>query len=27
MVDYDLAVLDGAKIDAPAGAVWANAIK
>jgi GDPmannose 4,6-dehydratase len=27
MVDYDLAVLDGAKIDSPAGSVWANAIK
>jgi len=27
MVDYDLAVLDGAKIDVPAGSVWANAIK
>jgi GDPmannose 4,6-dehydratase len=27
MVDYDLSVLDGAKIDVPAGSVWANAIK
>ena len=27
MVDYDLAVLDGAKIDVPSGSVWANAIK
>jgi GDPmannose 4,6-dehydratase len=27
MVDYDLALLDGGKIDSPAGSVWANAIK
>ena len=27
MVDFDLAALDGAKVDAPAGSVWANAIK
>ena len=27
MVDFDLAALDGIKIDTPAGAVWANAIK
>jgi GDPmannose 4,6-dehydratase len=27
MVDYDIAVLDGAKIDSPAGSVWANALK
>jgi GDPmannose 4,6-dehydratase len=26
MVDYDLSALDGAKIDAPAGLTWANAI-
>lgn len=27
MVDYDLAALDGAKIDLPSGSVWAAAIK
>jgi GDPmannose 4,6-dehydratase len=27
MVDYDLSVLDGAKIDVPSGSVWTNAIK
>jgi GDPmannose 4,6-dehydratase len=27
MVDFDLAALDGIKIDTPAGSVWANAIK
>jgi GDPmannose 4,6-dehydratase len=27
MVDFDMAVLDGAKVDSPAGSVWANAIK
>lgn len=27
MVDFDMASLDGAKVDAPAGSVWANAIK
>ena len=27
MVDYDLSVLNGAKIDVPAGSVWANVIK
>jgi GDPmannose 4,6-dehydratase len=27
MVDFDLAALDGAKIDSPAGSVWANSIK
>jgi GDPmannose 4,6-dehydratase len=27
MVDYDIAALDGAIIDSPAGSVWTNAIK
>jgi GDPmannose 4,6-dehydratase len=27
MVESDLAVLDGAKIDVPSGSVWVNALK